>query len=48
MSRVEVYDPESGAILFKKDKDSRDLEKALKKIEELEKRVEELEKKLNK
>ena len=44
MSRIEVYDKSSGAILFKRDKDGRDLDKAIKRIEELEKRVESLEK----
>lgn len=51
MSRVEKYDPSSGAILFKKDKDGRDLESALKRIADLEKKVSKLEasiKKLNK
>lgn len=36
---VEKIDPNSGAILFKKDKESINLEKALKRIDELEARV---------
>lgn len=36
---IEKVDPNSGAILFKKDKESTDLERALKEIEELKKRV---------
>lgn len=39
----EVVDPKSGAILFKKDQESKDLEYCLKKIEELEIRIKELE-----
>ena len=45
--RVEVKDPHSGAILFKKDRESKDLEQALKKIEYLEDKVKKLEDKLN-
>lgn len=44
MSRVEIYDKESGAILFKRDKDGRELDKAVKRIEELEKKIAKLEK----
>ena len=44
MSRVERIDSGSGAILFKKDKESRDLEAAIKKIAELEERIIKLEK----
>lgn len=41
----EVIDKHSGAILFKKSKETQNLEYALKKIAELEKRIEELERK---
>lgn len=43
--RKEVIDPNSGAILFKKDEDTLDLEGRL---ERLEARVKELTKKINK
>lgn len=46
MSRVEVYDKGSGAILFKRDKDGKTLDEAIKRIEALEKRVSKLEKAL--
>lgn len=39
MSVVEKIDPHSGAILFKKDKESKDIENALKEIEDLKRRV---------
>ena len=40
---VEKIDPNSGAILFKKDRESQNLETALKDIEELKDRVSRLE-----
>lgn len=46
MSRIEVYDKGSGAILFKRDKDGKNLDEALKRIEDLEKKVAKLEKAL--
>lgn len=42
--RVEKIDPNSGAILFKKDEESINLEIAMKKIAELEERIKKLEK----
>ena len=39
----EVVDKDTGAILFKKSKETLTLERLVKKVEELEKRIEELE-----
>lgn len=39
----EIIDKETGAIIFKKDKESLLVEKLLKRVEELEKRIEKLE-----
>lgn len=44
----EVIDKNSGAILFKKDQESLDLEKLMKKVEDLESRLKKLEKKSTK
>lgn len=43
---VEVLDKSSGAILFKKDQESKDLEKALLKIQELEIKTDLMEEKI--
>lgn len=43
---VEVQDPESGAILFKKDKESLTLEDLMKRVVDLEKKNKQLEKRI--
>lgn len=45
---IEVKDKHSGAILFKKDPDSINIQKLTKRVEELESKNRSLEKKLNK
>lgn len=45
---VEKVDPVSGAVLFKKDKESKDLEYAMQKIEELTKVTESQDKRIKK
>lgn len=48
MALVEKIDKHSGAILFKKDKESLSLEKAIKQIDELQKTITSLEKRVKK
>lgn len=44
----EVYDKETGAILYKKDKDTLDIEYLLREVEDLKKKNKSLEKRLKK